>query len=157
MVLHGKLLFCTFVPLNYITFLNKINMTGFLNTGKQKLMALILMFAITGGCEDNENPFSYEELILPQLQSMNMPRPTDSWNYPVYPGMDEWAKFESSQEMVDACQVPEKRLKKMSTQAVIQALWEYPFFTEPLHRYLYQKDFESLFLQNNAYNYYFIK
>jgi hypothetical protein len=40
MVLHGKLLFCTFVPLNYITFLNKINMTGFLNMGKQNRIDL---------------------------------------------------------------------------------------------------------------------
>jgi hypothetical protein len=119
---------------------------------KQKLTALILLFAITGGCKErNENPFSYEELIFPQLQSMNMSRPEDSWNYPVYPGMAEWSRFNTSQEMADACQIPEERLKNMSTQAVIQAIWEYPFFTQPLHRHTYQADFESTFLTNNAY------
>jgi hypothetical protein len=117
------------------------------------ILSLVLLFAITGGCskDENEYPFSYEEFILPQLQGMNMPRPADSWNYPVYPGMPGWAQFKTGQEMVDACQVPEKRLKTMSTQAVIQAIWEYPLIWEPLHRFTYQVDFESTFLKNNAY------
>jgi hypothetical protein len=52
------------------------------------ILNLVLLFAITGGCskDENEYPFSYEEFILPQLQGMNMPRPADSWNYPVCPG-----------------------------------------------------------------------
>jgi hypothetical protein len=120
---------------------------------KHKLTALILLFAITGGCskEEIENPFSYEEFILPKLESMNMARPADSWNYPVYPGMAEWSQFKTVQEMIDACQVPEKILKNMSTQAVIQAIWEYPFLIEPLHRFTYQADFDGTFLTNNAY------
>jgi hypothetical protein len=118
------------------------------------ILSLVLLFAITGGCskDENEYPFSYEEFILPQLQGMNMPRPADSWNYPVYPGMPEWAQFKTGQEMVDACQVPEKRLKKMSTQAVIQAIWEYPLnFGIILLGGTYQGGFESAFLKNNAY------
>jgi hypothetical protein len=65
--------------------------------------------------------------------------------------MPEWSQFKTVQEMIDACQIPEKRLKKMSTQAVIQAIWEYPFFINALHRATYQRDFESTFLTNNAY------
>jgi hypothetical protein len=54
--------------------------------------------------------------------------------------------------MVDACQVPEKRLKIMSTQAIIQAIWEYPLnFGLLLLGGTYQGGFESAFLKNNAY------
>jgi hypothetical protein len=69
------------------------------------------------------------------LECMNMPRPADSYNYPVWLGMEEWAQFKTGQEMTDACQVPEDILKTMSTQAVIQVIWEYPFLTGLLHRF----------------------
>ncbi|GHT58233.1 hypothetical protein AGMMS50239_02410 [Bacteroidia bacterium] len=94
----------------------------------------------------------YKDLIQDKLGSMNMPRPADSYNYPVYPGMEEWAQFKTVWEMVNACQVPEDILKTMSTQAVIQAIWEYPFLFDILHRFEYQSDFEGTFLKNNAYN-----
>ncbi|GHV08095.1 hypothetical protein FACS1894160_1800 [Bacteroidia bacterium] len=94
----------------------------------------------------------YKGLIQDKLECMNMPRPADSYNYPVYPGMEEWAQFKTVREMVNACQVPEDILKTMSTQAVIQAIWEYPFLFDILHRFEYQSDFEGTFLQNNAYN-----
>jgi len=60
-----------------------------------------------------------------------MERPSDSYNYPVYPGMKEWGNFKTNKEMLEACQVPAKTLKKMSTQAVIQALWEHVNFPTP--------------------------
>jgi hypothetical protein len=104
------------------------------------------------GDSAGKSEFVYKELIQPRLDCMNMPRPTDSYNYPVYPGMEEWSQFETVQEMIDACQVPVEVLKKLSTQAVIQAIWEYPFLLDVLHRYQYQMDFDATFLQNNAYN-----
>ena len=95
--------------------------------------------------------FPYKALYQESLDYMNMPRPADSYNYPVYPGMKEWEAFTTSQEMVDACQVPKTTLSKMSTQAVVQAIWEYPFLFEVFHRYEYQFDFEGIFSKNNAY------
>jgi len=67
-----------------------------------------------------------------RLAYMGMERPADSYNYPVYPGMDgsndRWyAATDSGWNIRQACQVmPECLLKKMSTQAVIQAIWEMP-------------------------------
>jgi hypothetical protein len=82
---------------------------------------------------------------------MGMPRPEDSYNYPVYPGMPEWAEFKATEEMIAAVQVPENILKKMSIQAVIQAIWEYPFLWEVVFRDQYQMDFDGVFSNNNAY------
>jgi hypothetical protein len=94
--------------------------------------------------------FDYEELIQARLDS-EMPRPDDSYNYPVYPGMPEWSEFKTTEEMVAAIQVPENILKKMSTQAVIQAIWEYPLWFDVLCRLQYQLDFDGEFSNNNAY------
>jgi hypothetical protein len=101
---------------------------------------------------DNEqSDFVYKDFITDQLACMNMPRPADSYNYPVYPGMEEWSSFKTGKEMQDACQIPVEVLKSMSTQAVIQAIWEYPFFIDVIHRNEYQFDFEGVFGNNNAY------
>jgi len=43
--------------------------------------------------------------------------------------MEEWKNFKTGQEMADACQIPPCVLEKMTTQALIQAIWEYPTIT----------------------------
>jgi hypothetical protein len=93
----------------------------------------------------------YENFIQAKLESMNMPRPSDSYNYPVFPGTKEWASLSTGEEMKNACQIPTTVLEKMSTQAVIQAIWEYPLLSEIFNRYQYQRDFEELLSTNNAY------
>lgn len=120
---------------------------------KQLLILFVVMFSMVS-CEqdNNENNLSYEERIKDILDCMNMPRPEGSYNYPVLPGMEKWKLFSTTQEMIDACQVPKSRLKLQSTQAVFQALWEYPFFPEATFRSdHYQTDFEAIFLNNSAY------
>lgn len=101
--------------------------------------------------EPEDSDFAYKQYIISILNCMNMPRPKDSYNYPVYPGMPEWADLKSNKEMLEVSQVPVEILKTMSTQAVIQAIWEYQDLIFIVHRYQYQADFEQTFSQNNAY------
>ena len=74
------------------------------------------------------NPhFAYGDIpnLAARLAYMGMERPADSYNYPLYPGMDEWATLSTS-EMYAAMDVtPACLLRKMTTQAVIQAIWEH--------------------------------
>jgi hypothetical protein len=100
-------------------------------------------------CEESYQPVPLTYEIGAEI--MNMERPEDAYNYPVYPGTDAWAELHTGEEMLKACQVPEKVLKNMSTQGVIQALWEYPLLIDAFHRHQYQLDFKSMFSQNNAY------
>ena len=102
---------------------------------------------------DSTKYFPYGELYPENLYYMNMPRPADSYNYPVYPGMKEWAAFKTSDEMVEACQVPKEKLSKMSTQALIQAIWEYPLKSEIFWAsgFTFLSSFENVFLENYAY------
>ena len=117
------------------------------------ILILLVFFCVACTSDDMalDTGSEYENSILGILESMNMDRPHDSYNYPVYPGTAQWTKFTSGQQMRDACQVPTSVLEKMSTPAVIQAIWEHPLLFDVFHRYQYQMDFEALFLGNNAY------
>jgi hypothetical protein len=104
---------------------------------------------VSDTCENPE--FRYDtqlSTICVLLESMNRPRPEDSYNYPVYPGMPEWANLK---DRGAAFQIPVDTLKKMSTQAVVQAIWEHYNLLFVVHRCEYQGDFEFTFLQNDAY------
>ncbi|MDD4427163.1 MAG: hypothetical protein PHG64_02060 [Paludibacter sp.] len=113
-----------------------------------------LFILLIVSCEPNDyfDEEQYKTYIKDKLDCMNMPRPDGSYYYPVLPGMEKWKSFSSTQEMIDACQVPITILKKQTTQAVFQALWEYPFFFEITYRHNhYQQDFETVFSNTNAY------
>jgi hypothetical protein len=68
-----------------------------------------------------------------QLDELNLcagiVRPDDSYNYPVRPCMNQWKEL-TGQQMKEVCQIPENTAKSMSTQALIQSCWEYPFFVD---------------------------
>lgn len=118
---------------------------------KLSLFVCILLscFSCSKDSDEWDEDLTYFERAT---KCMNMPRPADSYDYPVYPGMAEWALFTSTQEMIDACLISPEMLKNMSTQAVIQAIWEYPFFWEILIRPDHsQMDFETVISQTNAY------
>jgi len=51
---------------------------------------------------------------------------TDKYIFPIQPGMEEWAKLESHQAMVDVCQVPENILKDMCTIGLVDTYLDYP-------------------------------
>jgi hypothetical protein len=106
--------------------------------------------------EDEQPTAEYLALIAHLLECMNMERPADSYNYPVRPGMEGWKELKTGMEMHEACQVPQEKLKKMSTQAVLQALWEYPLTMESTlmfsSSHQYQRVFQGFCFYNDAFN-----
>jgi len=116
---------------------------------------IIFLFILSASaCERNENfdEEQYKSYIKDKMDCMNMPRPSGLYNYPVLPGMEKWKSFTSTQEMIDACEVPTNILQNQTTQAVFEALWEYPFFFQITYRHNhYQQDFEAVFANTNAY------
>jgi hypothetical protein len=52
--------------------------------------------------------------------------PQTSYEYPILPGTDEWAKFETHIEMVSAVQVPTDVLKKMTTEELAATVLDNP-------------------------------
>lgn len=53
-----------------------------------------------------------------------------SWDYPVKPGTDGWKKFQTHQEMADACQIPKKILSSLSTKELAAICLQYPLLID---------------------------
>lgn len=51
---------------------------------------------------------------------------SEHYVYPIQPGTDEWKKLNSHKAMVDACQIPQKTLKYMCTENLINVYLDYP-------------------------------
>ena len=49
------------------------------------------------------------------------------WDFPVKPGSAEWASFTTSQQMLDACQIPPEILEELSTKELAEICMNYPF------------------------------
>jgi hypothetical protein len=54
------------------------------------------------------------------------PTPTDAYDFPIKGGTPAWAAFQTHDEMVAACQVPEPILRDMSTVGLIETCLNYP-------------------------------
>ena len=52
------------------------------------------------------------------------------WDYPVKPGTEEWKKFRRTEEMVRACQIPEKILSSLSTEDLTDLCLRYPLLAD---------------------------
>ncbi len=48
--------------------------------------------------------------------------------YPIKPGTEEWKDLNSQTEKVEVCQIPDKILSEMSTDALIETCLSYPLF-----------------------------
>ena len=83
--------------------------------------------AVTPSCESTAG-LTLCESCQSSWASMNFPRPADSYNYSICPGTPEWGGLGT--QRFNAVQIPPCVLEKMSTQAVIQALWEYPISSD---------------------------
>jgi hypothetical protein len=55
-----------------------------------------------------------------------------AWDYPVKPGSEEWAAFTSGQQMLDACQIPQKILQTLNTKDLAEICMNYPLSSEYL-------------------------
>ena len=54
------------------------------------------------------------------------------YEYPVRPGMDAWAQYQSLEEQIEACQVPEELLSAMTTEALVETVADYPLLVNIL-------------------------
>ncbi len=50
------------------------------------------------------------------------------WDYPIKPGMEEWKRLNSHQEMVEICQIPDSVISKIPTENLAELCLNYPLF-----------------------------
>ena len=53
---------------------------------------------------------------------------SDAYDYPVKPGTDAWKALGSHEDMLNACQIPETTLNRMSTAGLVETVLNYPLF-----------------------------
>lgn len=53
-----------------------------------------------------------------------------TWDYPIKPGSEKWKSFQSSSEMVEACQIPKDILHVLSTDDLVILCLKYPMFLD---------------------------
>ena len=88
------------------------------------VLALILLmgaFAVENTAVDKSNTVSVSRYSI-----------TEPYEYPVTPDDAEWVEFDSHQEMIDACQIPEEILNNMSTEALVETVLNYPLLYDML-------------------------
>jgi hypothetical protein len=73
---------------------------------------LFLMGILLFACEANDHTTIEKNVV--------------TWDYPVKPGTEAWKKFNSNEEMVNACQIPEKILSALSTENLTKLCLQYP-------------------------------
>ena len=66
----------------------------------------------------------------------------DDYKFPIKPGMEEWGKLKTNSERSGALQIPEKILKNMSTEGLIETCANYPSYIHFLLHNNYQKGIE---------------
>lgn len=64
--------------------------------------------------DEKVKPISWEEVGIEQV------------DYPISPENPIWKTFETHQEMVEACSIPEAILKNMNTDVLVKLVMEYP-------------------------------
>lgn len=81
-------------------------------------------------------------VILSNSSSSNAYDITDPYDYQVRPGTPEWASFTTHAEMVNACQIPELILNRMSTAALVDSVLDYPLFLDVIAFNTLQEGFD---------------
>jgi len=76
---------------------------------------------------------------------------SDTYEYPILPGTDEWEKFNSLEEMVNACQIPQTKLKSISTEGLLETLLNYPLINDYIFFDNLQRGFHRVKTENNGF------
>ncbi|MDR2969456.1 MAG: hypothetical protein LBV32_07625 [Tannerellaceae bacterium] len=94
----------------------------------------LFLFSCGNNSEEEVGPIPYITRTV-DASCTGIPVPEDTYAYPVLPGTDEWEKLSQKEmkEVLKACQVPEDILRKQSTHAVIQTLFDYPFSVSDMY------------------------
>ena len=74
-----------------------------------------------------------------------------AWDYPIKPGSKQWIAYSSYKERLEACQIPEKILKDMTTEELVAICKNYPFSRNIFAYSSIQEGFEKVCEEFNGY------
>ena len=89
------------------------------------LCILCALFFIAKGCKNSDHFFK-DTIDEQTLSPMTRSGEGLAWDYPVKPGTEEWKLFQSNEEKVRACQIPEEVISSLSTEELTDLCLQYP-------------------------------
>lgn len=92
-----------------------------------------------------------DELVIQQGECMPFSI-SDTYEYPIVPGTDEWKDLKSLTEKVQACQIPSNKLKSISTEGLLETLLTYPLILDYGAFNMQQDGFERIKSENNGFS-----
>lgn len=75
----------------------------------------------------------------------------EPYDYPMKPGTPEWKAFTSHNEMLQACQIPEQIIKRLTTPALVETVLTYPLMGDMLAFNSPQQGFDSVSSQFDGF------
>lgn len=77
---------------------------------------------------------------------------TDAYIFPITPTEtpEKWREFQTYQEMLNACQIPEEKLRTMSTEGLIETCINYPMFANYMFSDSFVEGYQTLCLNFNG-------
>jgi hypothetical protein len=105
---------------------------------------LLVLFCIITTCKKEKG-----DNIIPD--GCTIPLAKDAYNYPLKPGMAEWAKLNSGEEMRQALMMPETVLSTISTDGLIETCLNYPMFGDITAYNRMQSAYDSITGHFNGY------
>lgn len=95
---------------------------------------ILFVFISLSSCNKKDN--------LPTVVCENIPKPSDTYIYPIRPGTSQWKNLTSGDERLQACQIPDSVLATISTDGLIQSWLDFPLANEILSVNSLQKGIE---------------
>jgi hypothetical protein len=68
----------------------------------------------------------YSECYYNNVEDTGEDTKTSAWDYPVKPGMDEWANLKTGEEQLEACQIPKEVLDALNAKDLVEICLNYP-------------------------------
>jgi len=91
------------------------------------------------------------------MQLVNGQNQSIAYDFPVKPGTDAWKSLNSSQEMIDICQIPDSILKTMTTANLSRLCLNYPLLGDMLFSDNFQEGFDMMASNFNGFQELFLR
>lgn len=96
-----------------------------MNTQKSLFFIILLLGMFLSSCNKENISVPTDNEIL---GSTVKPLLIDEYIYPIQPGTPEWAKLQSHTEMLEAIQIPDSVLEKITTWGLLESCFKYPLY-----------------------------
>lgn len=74
-----------------------------------------------------------------------------SWDYPIKPGTEQWKAFQTHDEMLKACQIPDEIISNLKTKDLIETIFNYPLLAEVVTYNSLQKGMDKVTSNFNGF------